>query len=279
MRRRSFLKTLGAGVGFLMMPELILSANTSISNCADLTAAMESMFTCSMGEPRAFMELTTEQARRFLTPAAYSFAVANAGFTIEHQEKEVLKLYNKNTKGYYDAMAELTPPDGIIRLTYQTFAYAIEGGTAAEAEKKLSNYFYDQLKALDDNDKKMLIWRIKPHFESETVTRFGNVWMTYEQIEDRVDLNKDLRVMLDGYKHGVYGRINTWAYQIPRREDEPPIMVPEGVEYDFDTGALRYVKEKVPFHKLRMRMVIPEMSFEMADLEKPQGEPMKVIEL
>ena len=273
MKRRSFLKVLGAGVGFLMMPELALQAsNTGIKNCADLTAAMETMFNCKMGEPRAFMEFTLDQASKFFTPAAYAVALQNTGLVNKKEEETILQIYKKGSKGYIDAMKEITPKDGIIRVHYQTFAYAIEGGSAAEAEEKLANHFYEHFKKLDENDKKMLAWRLKPEFTSDEVTRYGDTWMTYEEIEDRTDLSKDyIKVKGTETKHNL----RQWAYTVPRgRETDPPIMTPEGVEYDFDTGALRYVDSKTMLHKMRMRLVMPEMTFEVANLIKPEGVPV-----
>lgn len=245
MKRRSFLKVLGAGVGFIMMPEMALQAsNNGIKNCADLTAAMETMFTCKMGQTSAFMEFTLDEASRFFTPAAY--AVALKEFPVD----------SSNSKS-------------IIRLTYQTFAYAIEGGSAAEAEEKLANHFYEHFKKLDENDKKMLAWRVKPEFTSDEVTRYGDTWMTKEEIEDRTDLSKDY-IKVNGTETNHH--LHQWAYNVPRgRETDPPIMTPEGVEYDFSTGALRYVNSKTMLHKMRMRLVMPEMTFEVANLIKPEG--------
>ena len=281
MKRRSFLKVLGAGVGFVMMPKLTIEAakDTSIATCADLTAAMETMFSCKMGEPRAFMEFTLDQASRFFTPAAYAVALKNTELVNKKEEETILQIYKQGSKGYIDAMAEVAPKDGIIRLAYQTFAYAIEGGTSEEAEKKLSNYFYNQFKELDENDKKMLVWRVKPMFSSEPITKYGKVWMTKEQIEDRVDLRDDAETWLGTHdpKTGHYVR---WAFTIPKRHEEPPIMVPDRVEYDFMTDSLRYVEDKTTLHKLRMRFVMPEMTFEAANpLVKPEGVPVQRITL
>ena len=248
MKRRSFLKVLGVGVGFLMMPELALQAsNNGIKTCADLTAAMETMFTCKMGQPSAFVDFTLDEASRFFTPAAYAFALKE--FPVDPS----------NSKS-------------IIRLTYKTFAYAIEGGSAAEAEEKLANHFYEHFKKLDENDKKMLAWRLKPEFTSDEITRYGDTWMTYEEIEDRTDLLKDyIKVKGTETKHNLH----QWAYTVPRgKESDPPIIAPEGVEYDFDSGALRYVDSKTMLHKMRMRLVMPEMTFEAENLIKPEGAPV-----
>ena len=55
-------------------------------------------------------------------------------------------------------------------------------------------------------------------------------------------------------------------------------MVPEGVEYDWHTSSLRYVESKTTLHKLRMRLVIPEVMFDTMEyhkLAKPEGEIMQ----
>ena len=203
MKRRGFLKTLASGVGYLMLPHISFAdtPKLSISTCAELTAAMEKMFVCKMGDAAAFIEFDKAQAAEFFTPAAYE--------TVKDNE--------------------------ITRLTYQSFGYAGEGGSAEEAEKKLATYFHEQFKAMDEQDKKMLIWRVKPQFSSEVINKFGDVWMTAEQLEDN-----------------------------------PPLQIPEGVEFDFATGTMRHVVEKTNFHRLRMRMAMPEVTFDEA-LVKPEG--------
>jgi hypothetical protein len=216
MNKRSFLKAVGISAGFVMLPSLAMEVSTGINNCADLTTAMESMFTCKMGEPKAFMEFTKEQAEKFFTPAVCSLAA----------------------REYEQTWAEYSS-DNIIRLTYQTFAYGIKGGTAEDAERKLSQYLYNRFKQLAENDKKMLVWRIKPVFYSYQHINFGDTWMTPEQIEDLKGLE---------------------------------LNIPENVEYNFSTGSYNYVVEKTTVHHIRMRMVLPEITFDVAnDLIKPEG--------
>lgn len=255
MKRRSFLKVLGVGVGYLMMPEMALQEySVGIKNCADLTSAMESMFNCKMGTESAFMELTNARAFTFLGPAAYHYAFDSVGL-------------------------DKTNPESILRLSYQTFSYAIEGGSSEEAELKLANHFYNNFKKLDENDRKMLAWRLKPVFQSDEVTRFGETWMTLEEIEDRADLNLEFKKVKRGDYDEKNGQPYQWAFKVPRsKEETPPIMVPEGVEYDWDTHSLKYVTAKVMLHKMRMRFVMPEMTFEVANLIKPEGMPVAVLE-
>lgn len=248
MNKRSFLKAIGLGVSYVMLPSILPEAKAAgnITNCAELTSAMESMFLCKMGEPRAFMELTKEQAKEFLTPAV--LAIASQEY-----------------------ISENLPSNNIIRLTYQTFAYSIKGGSTKDAERKLSQYFYDQLKELDENDKKLLVWRVKPHFISYPVTKYGKTWMTAENIEDRTDLTFDEKINRGTWDDKT-GHFIPWIFKSTNKEDLPPINIPEGVEYDHLSGALKYVDEKYDLHVLRMRMVLPEMRFDIAnDLIKPEG--------
>lgn len=280
MQRRSFLKAVLGGAGYLMMPAIPQVQANSIYTAEGLTLALEKMFNCKMGEPRAFMELTKSQAQRFLTPAAYAVALSNTDLVSKKEEQGIMYLYPKGSNGYNQAMAEIAPKDGVIRINYQTFAYAIEGGSAVEAEAKLAQYFYEEFQKLADNRNPMLIWRVQPHFQSDEITKYGDIWMTAEQIEDRIDLDEKLNVILDGYEHGYHGRINKWAFKVPRQEERPPIQVPAGVEYDYETGSLRYVKEKTMLHKMRMRLSIPEniIAEEYQAMAKPEGLPIPKLE-
>lgn len=242
MNRRNFLKAIGVGVGYLALPAWAKPNLSGVSDYKSLEAAMEEMFICKEGAASAFMEFDRLAASQFLT------------------------------KNAYQAVAK---DNQVIRVIYQSFAYAIEGGSEDEAQAKLSQYFYDEFKEIAKGDeKKMLIWRVKPSFSTEEVTKFGKTWMTSEQIEDRTDLVKDYEIKTEGYVHPTYGDISQWAYTVPKKENTPPIMVPDGVEYDFMTDSLRYVESKTKLHKLRMRLVIPEVMFDEEEyhpLAKPDG--------
>jgi hypothetical protein len=130
----------------------------------------------------------------------------------------------------------------INRYTYETYVAAVKGGTAEEAEAKLAQHFYEQFSKVPAGQ---LVWRTQPTFSSHEVVEFGDTWMTSEAIEDSTE--------------------------------EAPFM-PAGVEYDFATGNYRFVKEKYTLHKMRMRLVLPDVYDEevpaIASLFKPEGSPV-----
>jgi hypothetical protein len=125
------------------------------------------------------------------------------------------------------------------RYVYETYVAAVKGGAAEEAEAKLAKHFYEQFEKVPAGQ---LVWRTKPTFSSHEVVEFGETWMTSEAIEDS--------------------------------NEETP-FIPAGVEYDFATGNYRFVKEKYTLHKMRMRLVLPEVYDEeapaIASLFKPEG--------
>lgn len=128
------------------------------------------------------------------------------------------------------------------RYIYETYVAAVKGGSSKEAEAKLAQHFYEQFFKVPAGQ---LIWRTKPTFSSHEVVEFGETWLTREAIEDM--------------------------------HEEKPFM-PKGVEYDFDTGNYRFVKEKYTLHKMRMRLVLPESYDEetpaIPGLFKPEGNPV-----
>ena len=218
MKRRTFLKALGAGVGYLMLPPMAVG-RSGVYTAQGLKNAMEKMFTCKVGEPRAYMELTRKAAKSFFTPEAFAI---------------VPKDYE------------------VIRLVYQTFAYAVEGGSAVDAEAKLAQYFYNEFQKIAEDKRPMLVWRKDPEFQAEPITKYGDAFLTKEQIEDEVWKLKDYQP-----KVKVLGGDWTTA-QVGNKE----IQVPVGVEYDFNTDSLRYVTDKTMLYKMRMRFNIPELLVE-----------------
>jgi hypothetical protein len=125
------------------------------------------------------------------------------------------------------------------RYIYETYVAAVKGGTAEEAEAKLAQHFYEQFSKVPAGQ---LVWRTKPTFSSHEVVEFGETWLTSEAIEDS--------------------------------NEEAP-FIPQGVEYDFANGSYRFVKEKYTLHKMRMRLVLPEVYDEetpaIPGLFKPEG--------
>jgi len=130
------------------------------------------------------------------------------------------------------------PPDGYESYEYETYVAAVKGGTAEEAEAKLAKHFYEEFSKVPAGQ---LVWRTKPTFSSHEIVEFGKTWMTSEELED-------LRVT--------------------------PV-IPEGVEYDISWGNYRYVKEKYMLHKMRMRLVLPDVydpdAPSVPGLFKPEG--------
>jgi len=235
MKRRSFLQAVALGVGYITLPALATTRSTRIYSAQSLKTAMEKMFICKEGEPTAFMELTRKAAKSYLTPQCFA---------------TIPKEYE------------------IIRLIYQTFAYAIEGGSAIDAEAQLSTFFYEEFQKIADNKNYMLIWRREPHFKSEPITIFGNTFLTKEEIEDRVWKNKDYQPKVKV----LGGDWTTYDYN-----NDLQIPIPVGVDYDFNTGSMRYVERQTMLHKMRMRLIVPEImaNEEYHSLAKPEATPIK----
>ena len=101
----------------------------------------------------------------------------------------------------------------------------IEGGSAEEAEARLAKHFYDEFSKLEHGP---LVWRLKPHFESVEMTKWGEVWASKEFVED------NLHIRL-GHK------------------------IPPNVELDWDDNKYKYVLGKTQLHKMRMRLVMPHL--------------------
>jgi len=214
MKRRSFLQAIGAGAITLAAPVVYSGTGWSGPTCArSLTEWMESKFYCVMGEPSAFMELQKHDANKFFTDASMK-VLDPAG---DHQ---------------------------IIRISYDTLVYAVEGYTAKEAEAMLAKNFYEGFKELDENDRKQIVWRVKPQFGSDYVREWGDTYLTSEQLEDK-----------------AYNNIK-----------ECDLEIPEGVQFDFNTNSYKYVKKSYYLHKMRMRLAMPEVNFEKISAYKLEGE-------
>jgi len=219
MKRRSFLQAIGAGAITLAAPVVYSGTGWSGPTCArSLTEWMESKFYCVMGEPSAFMELQKHDANKFFTDASMK-VLDPAG---DHQ---------------------------IIRISYDTLSYAVEGYTAKEAEAMLAKHFYEGLKELDDGDRKQIVWRVKPQFKSDYIREWGDTYLTAEELEDK-------------------------AYNNVSKDD---LKIPEDAQFDFDTNSYRYVKKSYWLHRIRMRLAMPEVNFEQIDSYKPEGSTAKRI--
>lgn len=128
------------------------------------------------------------------------------------------------------------------RYIYETYACAVEGGSAADAEARLAKHFYDEFSKLPAGP---LVWRVEPQFESTPLIKWGDVFLTSEQIED--------------------------GFALALTE------IPENVELDPLTGSYKYVVEKTQLHKMRMRLVLPHLydrtteTPALPSLFKPEG--------
>ena len=134
------------------------------------------------------------------------------------------------------------PPDGYEGYKYETYVAVVKGGTAEEAEAWLAKHFYEQFSKVPAGK---LIWRTKPTFSSHEIVEFGETFFSQTQIEDFT---------------------------------AESIEFPMNVEFDFATEGFRYVKEKYTLHKMRMRVVLPEVYDveipAVPGLFKPEGSPI-----
>lgn len=205
MDRRSFLGALAAGTLTVLLPSTAKLAPIQefyTPTAAGLSKWMEDRFIASMGEARAFFEL----------PIA-----------------EAIHRYGKiDLNNVVTSLDEPSTPH-TARFVYITFAIATEGDDPVVAEARLVQAMMERLEEIEA--KQHVVWRVKPHFEHDQITEFGDTWMTREEIED-------------GFNYGP---------------------TPEGVELDFNTESFRYVKRKYTLNKLRMRLVFPNMSSEFAE--------------
>jgi len=123
------------------------------------------------------------------------------------------------------------------RYTYMTFGLALQGGSAVEAEDRLARAFHA---SFEGRDQKNLVWRSMPQFQSEEVCEYGDVWATAEEIEDRF---KSL-------------------------DDKP-----ENVAFDFVHHQYRYVTDRYPLHRMRMRLAFTDKDASEFLLAREEGAP------
>ena len=129
------------------------------------------------------------------------------------------------------------------KFDHFVMAYGVEGDDPVEAERRLVQMAYEELSKAEAGIP--LFLRVEPNFTREKVTEFGDTYMTWEQLQDM---------------------------------DPAKLVIPEGVEQDFATDSLKYVKRKYTLNKLRLRLSLPTLSVdeEMA-LCIPEGSPVKRI--
>ena len=221
MKRRTFVGSVLAALSAPMLPAVTLAETAptiTTWNTATLTAMLEKQFACQMGPAVAFFEMV--------------------GGAVVHPTKVTVQDPERPNLTY----EEWAPtPEGGERYIYATYACAIEGGSAEDAEARLAKHFYDHFSQLPVGP---LVWRVQPSFSSEEIVEYGKTWAKREYIEDGfVDLaNK-----------------------------------PSDVEMDFATNTYKYVVKRTQLHKMRMRLVLPHLydhSYEtvaLPELFKPEG--------
>jgi hypothetical protein len=222
MQRRTFITTALAALATPYLP----AADTGFKipdpvvvwDTETLTAALEQMFQCQMGPANPFFEL------------------AGGVATTVPKVKKPHSLFPNLTEEVF-----IEPADANRRYIYETYACAVEGGDAKQAEARLANHFYDAFSQLPAGQ---LIWRVKPQFETVDNIRWGVRYATTEQVEDR-------------------------QYDLAN--------LPEDGQYDIDTGWYRQVLSKTQLHKMRMRLVLPHLydheneTVAIPGLFKPEG--------
>ena len=222
MQRRTFITAALAALATPYLP--VVEAGTAIPdpvkawNTETLTAALEQMFQCQMG------------------PAAPTFNLVNGVATAVQVVEKPHPLY-PNLK----VEEAVLPKDPKQNFRYVTYACAVEGGDAKEAEARLANHFYDAFSKLPAGQ---LVWRVKPQFATHEEVRWGVSYATQEQVEDR-------------------------QYDLAN--------LPKDGQYGIETGRYRQVLSKTQLHKMRMRLVLPHLydhedeTFALPGLSKPEG--------
>ena len=67
------------------------------------------------------------------------------------------------------------------------------------------------------------------------------------------------------------------AEQIEDTPSGETVAAPAGVEFDWGTGAYRYVDRKETMHRMRFRVAIIGKYHELEALAKPEGMPVEVV--
>lgn len=204
MQRRTFLSATLATLANQYLPAaeagFKVPEPVAAWNAETLTAALEQMFDCQMG------------------PAAGLFDMVMG---VPTEVRRVQEPHPRYLNHMITEVAEPTDPKQ--RYIYTTYACAIEGGDAKEAEARLANHFYDNFSKLPAGQ---LVWRVKPQFASQEKIRWGVTYATDVQVEDK-----------------MYDLAN----------------LPADAEYDIEWGTYRQVLSKTTVHKMRMRLVLPHL--------------------
>lgn len=238
MKRRGFLQIFGAVVAHAALP--MLAAETTVAaaeapwTTARLATEMDLMFNSRLGPAMAFFELTP----------------------------------NDGVK-YAELVGAMGEQHDVMRVTYQSFAVGIEGGTAEAAEAQLAKHFYDEFQRYA-MDRPLMYWRRKPQFESHEIVEYGETFLTAEEIED--ETWRFTNVGDPVWRKTAHGQM----VSTQRRHFDPTaqLVIPEGVELDWTTNSYRYVTKRTQLHKMSMRLAIPQCWGNMEQLAHPAGEPV-----
>jgi len=246
VKRRDFIGSVIAALAAPMLPaEGLLSPAPSVIewNAATLTAAMEKLFICHNGPVAPLFDM-----------------VMGVPTAVQVVEKPHPIFTNQISEEFVE------PTEPRQRYRYITYACAIEGGDAKEAEARLAKHFYDEFSKLPTG---ALVWRVQPQFSTEEITEYGKTWMTREAIEDKP------------YQREEY--VDEYGRSRVRYDFNKPLVPPEGVELDPDSGSYKYVTKRIQMHKMRMRLTLPhlydheEETVALPSLFKPEGAPTTVI--
>lgn len=221
MKRRTFIGTALAALAapYLSAADLVAPSPAKPLNAASLTAALEGMFSCQSGPANSVFDLV-------------------AGNVVNPMRLEAAHKLMPN----YMVMKLGPVAEGGKRYEYMTYVCAVEGGSAEDAEMRLAQHFYDNFSKLPAGQ---LVWRVKPEFESQEVTEWGDTFLTAEQIEDKVWQIKE-RVRKDR-------KLTSY------RDLAATMELPDGVELDPSTDSYRYIKRRFDLHKMRMRLCLPHL--------------------
>ena len=157
--RRNFLKASGAGIILICAPFSIKAKNTS--NVAELTSAIEKMFSCKVGYQGAY--ITEKISKKYRTLL----------------EKKVSQDYKERE---FAAKKLKSIGEKIEKYKYFTISYGVYMDDATKAESVLCEKVYEELSLVENNP---LIWRKKPSFESHEISFYGGIWMTEEMFADK----------------------------------------------------------------------------------------------
>lgn len=173
--------------------------------------------------PAVALPATAADLTAWINSTFRVFAAAPAAFL--HVKIDEMPLY-----GFSE---DAVPPEKLVfneenkpvaaKFDHFVMAYGIEGDDPVEAERRLVEAAYKELSTVEGGVP--LFLRFEPKFDSGPMTEYGDTFMTWEEISDK----------------GL------------------PDTLPDGVEMDFNTDSLKYVKRRYTLNKLRLRLSLPTL--------------------